>query len=160
VGIKVGILVGVGVGVTDPTVTVDDAMVPMPWLPSTNVPLMVCPAAVVGARRVYVKGLTVILTNLCVPDAVMLVPSAVVLIIVNPEGIVSSIPHGPGRFELGVIVTTIVAPGATVAADKDLVTLPTLDAAIACTAKIASTASTAKERDEIYFIVFILFTSF
>ncbi len=78
---------------------------------------------------------------------------------VNPAGIVSSIRHAglTGRFALGVIVTTIVAPDATVVTDKDLVTLPTLGAAITCAVKIASTTSIAKEIDEIYFIVFILF---
>jgi len=96
-----------------------------------------------------------------VPVAVVLLVNAVVLTSVNPAGIVSSMPHTglAGRFELGVIVTTNVAPGATVAAGIDLVTLPALDAAITCTAKIASMASIAKERDRIHFFVFILFTS-
>jgi len=63
-----------------------------------------------------------------VPVAVVLLVNAVVLTSVNPAGIVSSMPHTglAGRFELGVIVTTNVAPGATVAAGIDLVTLPAL----------------------------------
>lgn len=150
--------VRVSVGVVGPpTVTVDVAGVTVPVLvsASVNVPLMVYGPGVIGATRVYVKALPPNSKKLWVPAAVLF-SDAVVLTSVNPEGMVSTIFHAglTGRFELGVIVTTIVAPGVTVVADKDLVTLPTLGAAIACEV-IASTTSIAKEIDEIYFIVFI-----
>ncbi len=116
----------------------------------------------VVATRVYVKGLPLNWKN-CMPPDVVVLKDAFELTNVNPDGIdsVTVQPTGlVGRVVLGVMVTTIVAPGETVVADKDLVTLPALGAAIACAAKIASTASTAKESDEMCFIVFILFTSF
>ncbi len=74
---------------------------------------------------------------------------------VKPAGMVSSIayPLLAGRFALGIIVTTIVAPAETVAADKDLVTFPTLGAAIALAANVISISN--KEIGKIYFVVFM-----
>ncbi len=82
---------------------------------------------VVGATRVYVKGLLFNWKN-CMPFAVVVLKDAVELTNVNPDGIDSVTVHPTGlvgRLELGAIVTLKVAPDATFAGNV-LVTLPAL----------------------------------
>ncbi len=110
-----------------PTVTVEGAIVPVLSWASLNVPVIVYCPVVVGATRVYVKGLLFNWKN-CMPPDVVVLNDAVELTNVNPEGIDSVTVHPTGlvgRLELGAIVTLKFAPGATFAGNV-LVTLPAL----------------------------------